>query len=139
MTARCPARCPARAAVAGKMAADSSDGEEEDLVNYGTALQPLQEGKGAQRARLDYSAFLARAVERVSGCPGGAACRSKAARPKAGSDRAARAGPVSQPESVRYLSFIITFKPCAVSRPCSTLVLLHRLSVARAPVSSCGR
>lgn len=31
----------------GKMAADSSDGEEEDLVNYGTALQPLQEGKGA--------------------------------------------------------------------------------------------
>lgn len=27
-------------------AADSSDSEEEDLVSYGTALQPLQEGKG---------------------------------------------------------------------------------------------
>ncbi|NXJ06746.1 GPTC1 protein, partial [Odontophorus gujanensis] len=27
------------------MAAESSDGDEEDLVNYGTALQPLQEGE----------------------------------------------------------------------------------------------
>lgn len=33
-------------------AAESSDSEEEDVVSYGTALQPLQEGKGPPAVRL---------------------------------------------------------------------------------------
>lgn len=105
----------------GKMAADSSDGEE-DLVNYGTALQPLQEGKGARPTRLDYSAFLVRAAVRVSGCPGGAACRNKAARPRAGAAVLPAQGPCPRLSLSLTQAFTITCKPCAVPWPCSTLV-----------------
>lgn len=43
--------CPARPPSCKMAAAESSDSEEEDLVSYGSALQPLQEGKGPPGGR----------------------------------------------------------------------------------------
>lgn len=39
--------CPTRPPSGEMAAAESSESEEEDLVSYGNALQPLQEGKGS--------------------------------------------------------------------------------------------
>lgn len=56
----------------GKMAAaESSDSEEEDLVSYGTALQPLQEGKGPQGARLAPPRYLRHSLRRALGSSAG--------------------------------------------------------------------
>lgn len=68
-------------------AADSSDSEEEDLVSYGTALQPLQEGKGPAGAP--------RASPRAVGAAGREAARGHVPRPlrPSGPGGAARPGP----------------------------------------------
>lgn len=51
----------------GKMAAaESSDSDEEDLVSYGTALQPLQEGKGTAGSSPAPPRYLRYALRRAA-------------------------------------------------------------------------
>lgn len=64
VTQPCPARPPSC-----KMAAavESSDSEEEDLVSYGSALQPLQEGKGSPGGSSAPPLFLCQCIVASAG------------------------------------------------------------------------